>query len=90
MFLDKKSKKPELEPGTSRTQSKCVTSAPPSQLRVTIVVKLFNCFDAMGWFVNKQTHFQQSHFSEIFLPAWITSVGSFSYLRDYVSLLKYG
>jgi len=47
----------ELNPGTSRTQSGCVTTAPPSQLRVqlrvSIVVKLFNCFDAMGQNVNK-------------------------------------
>ena len=64
VFLDKKSKnttarkqnksniKPLAEPGiktgTSRTQSGRVTSAPPSQLRITIVVKLFNCFNAMG------------------------------------------
>ena len=34
--------------GAYRTHSRCVTSASPSQLRVTIVVKLFNCFDAMG------------------------------------------
>jgi len=39
---------PGIEPGTSRTQSGCVTAAPPSELRVTIVVKLFNCFDAIG------------------------------------------
>jgi len=29
--------------------------APPSLLRVSIVVKLFNCFDAMGRNVNKQS-----------------------------------
>ena len=33
---------PGLELGTSRNQSKCVTSASPSHLRVSIVVKLFN------------------------------------------------
>ena len=32
-----------IEPGTSCTQSGCVTTAPPSQMRVTIVKKLFNC-----------------------------------------------
>ena len=48
---------PELgiEPGTSCTQSWCVTTAPPSQLRVSIVVKPFNFFDAMGRNVNKQS-----------------------------------
>jgi len=45
---------PEIEPGSSSTQSGCVTSALRSQLRVTIVVKLFNCFSAMGRNVNKQ------------------------------------
>ena len=46
---------PEIEPGTSRKQSGYVTSAPPSQLRVSIVVKLFNRFDAIGRNVNKQS-----------------------------------
>jgi len=49
----------------------------------------------MGRNVNKKPnlrarHFQQIHFSVIFLHAWITIFGSFSYLREYVSLLKYG
>jgi len=39
---------PGIEPVTSYTQSGCVTTAPSSKLRVSIVVKLFNCFDAMG------------------------------------------
>jgi len=79
---------PRFEPGTSRTQSGCVTSAPPSQLRVTIVVKLFNCFDATGRNVNKQSRicephiFQKVIFSVMFLHAWLTIFGSFSYLRD--------
>jgi len=46
------------EPGTSCTQSGCVTSATPSQLRVSIVVKLFNCFDAMGQNVNKRSRYK--------------------------------
>jgi len=47
---------PGFEFGTSRTQCGCVTSAPPSQLKVSIVVvKLFNHFDAMGRCVNKQS-----------------------------------
>jgi len=37
------------------TQSWCVTTTPQSQLRVSIVNKLFNCFDAMGRNVNKQS-----------------------------------
>jgi len=55
VFLDKKVKTQQqqnkksniktvesgIEPGTSCTQSGCVTTAPPSQLRVSIVVKLF-------------------------------------------------
>jgi len=43
---------PGIEPGTSCTQSGCVTTAPPSKLRVSIVKKLFNCFDAIGGNVN--------------------------------------
>jgi len=69
MFLDKKDKKTQqnkksniktlggagIELGTSGTQSGCVTTAPPSELRVSIVVKLFNCVDAIGRNVNKQS-----------------------------------
>jgi len=35
-----------IEPGTYRSQSGCVTSAPPSQLRETIIVNLLNGFNA--------------------------------------------
>jgi len=35
-------------------------------------------------------HFQQIHFFCNILHAWTTIFGSFSYLREYVSLLKYG
>jgi len=45
-----------METGTSRTRNGCVTSAPPSQLRVMIVVKLFDCFDAaVGRNINKRS-----------------------------------
>jgi len=50
-----KTTKSNIKTGTSCTQSGCVTTAPASQLSVTIVVKLFNCFDAMGRNVNKQS-----------------------------------
>jgi len=63
----------------SCTQSQCVTIAPPSQLRESIVAKLFNCFDAIGQNVNKQSRICGPHifkksslFSVIFLHAWIT------------------
>jgi len=62
IFLDKKAKTqnnntkikhknpcrryPVIKPGTSYTQSECVTSESSSQLKVLIVVKLFNYFDA--------------------------------------------
>jgi len=46
---------PGIEPEISRTQSGCVTSAPTNQLRIAVVVKLFNCFDAMDRKVNKQS-----------------------------------
>jgi len=60
-----------MEPGASCTQSGCLTTAPPSQRRVSIVNKLFYCFDAMGRNVKKQNRicgkFQQIHFfSHIF------------------------
>ena len=54
---------PEIEPGTFQIQSGCVTCAPPSHLRVTIVAKLFNCFDAMGLNVNKQSRISGHTFS---------------------------
>jgi len=44
-----------IEPGISCTQSGWVTIAPPSQLRVSNVIKTFNFFDAMGRNVCKQT-----------------------------------
>jgi len=64
-----------IEPGTSCTQRGCVTTAPPSQPRVLIINKLFNCFDAMGRNVNKQSRicgpdiFNKFNFSVIFLHA---------------------
>ena len=65
-------REPGIEPGTSYYQSGCVTSAPASQLRESIVVKLFNCFDAMGRNVNKQSAghtFLRSSFSVIVFHA---------------------
>jgi len=53
---------PGIEPGTSCTQSDCVNCAPPSQLRDSIVVKLFYCFDAMGRDANKQSRICATHF----------------------------
>jgi len=89
---------PGIEPGTSCTESGCFTTAPPRQLRISIVVKLFYCFDAMGRNVNKQRRicgphiFNKLTFSVTFLHAWISIFGSFSYmyLGEYVSLPKYG
>ena len=58
------------------------------QLRVTIVVKLFNCFNEMGQNVNKQSQIWRPHifnkfiFSVILLHAWITIFGCFSYLWE--------
>jgi len=40
--------KPGIESGNTRTQSGRVTSSPPSQQRLWIVVTLVICFDAMG------------------------------------------
>ena len=37
-----------IEPGTSRTPVRCVTTGSPRQLNVSIVVKLFYCFNTMG------------------------------------------
>jgi len=76
---------PGIEHGTSCTPSGCVTTTPPSQLNVSIVDKLFNCFDAMGRNVNKQSRICGPHIfnkfivSVIFLHAWITIFGSSSY-----------
>jgi len=43
---------PGIEPGTSSTEVRCVTSGLSSQLKVSIVVKLFYFFNAMGRNVN--------------------------------------
>ena len=51
----------ELNPGTSRAQNGCVTFVPLSQLRVTTVVKLFICFEAMGRNVNKHSRICGPH-----------------------------
>jgi len=57
---------------------------------------VFNCFDAMGRNVNKQSRFCVPHifnkfiFSVIFLHAWITIFCSFSFSRELVTLLQYG
>jgi len=64
-----------IEPGTTCTQSGCVTTAPPSQLKVSIVVKIFNFLGAMGRKVNKQRQicgpdiFNLYIFSVLFLHA---------------------
>jgi len=64
-YLSKTKQKPLLEqwikPWTSRTQCGSDTSAPPSQLRVSIVVKLFNSFDAMSRNINKQIRIWGPH-----------------------------
>ena len=66
---------PGIEPGNCFTQSGCVSTAPPSQVRVLIVVKHFNCFEAMGRNVNKQRQicgldiFNKYTFSVLFLHA---------------------
>ena len=50
----------EIEP-RSRTAVGCVTSGPPSQLKIRFVVKLFNCFNAFGSNVNKQSQMCGPH-----------------------------
>jgi len=81
---------PELgiEPRTSCTQSGCVTIAPPSQLRVSIVFKPFNYLDAMGRNENKQHHicgpniFNKYIFSVLFLDAWMTMYLAVSHIYE--------
>ena len=60
-----------IEPETSLTQSGCVISAPSSELRVMIVVKLFNCFDPMGQNVNKQSRICGLHIFNKFIVSLI-------------------
>ena len=52
---------------TSCTQSGCVITAQPSQLSVSIVVKLFKCFDAMGRNVAKQSQICGPHIFNKFI-----------------------
>ena len=56
-----------LNPVLLLAPSECVTSAPPSQLRVSIVVKLFNRFDAIGRNLNKQSRICGTHFFNEFI-----------------------
>jgi len=49
------------------TQSGCCTTAPPIQLTISIIVQLFNCFDAMGWNVNKQSRICGPHIFNKFI-----------------------
>jgi len=49
--------KPGIELGTSGTPVRCVTSRPPSQLKVLVIVKLCTCVNAMGRNVNKQSRY---------------------------------
>jgi len=53
--------------GTSCTQSGCVTTAPPSHLSASTVVKLFNCLDAMGLNVKKQSRICGPHIFNEFI-----------------------
>jgi len=58
---------PWIKTGSSHTQSGCVASAPSHQLRLSIVVKLFNCFDAIGWNAYKQSRICGPHiFNKVF------------------------
>ena len=61
---------PGIEPGSSHTQSGCVTSALLSQMRVAIVVRLFNCFDAMSRNLNKQSRICGHTFSTNSFLLW--------------------
>jgi len=55
-----------LNPGPC-AQNGCVTTSPPSQLRISISVKLFICFDAIGRNVNKQSRFCGPHILNKFI-----------------------
>ena len=71
-----------------------VTFGLPSQLKVSIVVKLFNCFNASGRNVNKQN---RSHIFNIVIVSvifkhtctWITTFRRLLYLPEKVSGNKY-
>jgi len=71
---------PGIELGTTRTQSGCVTSAPSNQLRVAIVVKLFDCFHAMDRNVNKQIRICGPHIFNKF----IFFCNIFKYMDNYI------
>jgi len=81
---------PEIEPGTSLIPFGCVTYRPPSQLNISIEVKLLTCVSVMGRNVNKQSQVCWPHFSVIFWNAWISTFVCFTYLREYDLLLVYG
>ena len=55
----------ELNPGPLAPQSNAFTSGPPSQVKVWNTVKLFNCFNAIGHNVNKQSRICRPHIFNI-------------------------
>jgi len=68
---------PGIEPGTFCTQSGCVTTALPSQLRISILVKLFNCFVAIDQNVNKQSRICGPHIFNIFFCNIFTCINNY-------------
>jgi len=77
---------PRIEPWTFCTLVGCVTSGPRSQLKVSIVVKLFNCFNAMVRNINKKPkHFNKFIFSCYILTYTDTYIWLFLIFTGYGS-----
>ena len=79
---------------TSGNAVLCVTSRPPSQLNVSIVVKLFNRFNIVSKLKqikpNLRVKLLTTKISVIINHAWMMIFGSLSYLQEYHRLLNYG
>ena len=57
----------ELNPEPLTPKADALRPAPPSQLGVTIVVQLFNCFNAMGQNVSNQSRICRPHIFNEFI-----------------------
>ena len=69
----------------------CVTTAQPSQLRVSIVVKLFNCVDAMGRNVSKQSRIWRHTFlTNSFILSYFTRMNNYYNIRQFLILTGVG
>jgi len=80
----------ELNPGPLAPTADAITTAPPSQLSVSFLVKLFNCFDAISQSVNKQRRICGPHIFKKFIFFCNIFKCMNNYIWHYLLLTKVG